>query len=256
VKPTDADMPHSEKSLWVFRIYTPQATSISFHLKITAVKGNVVANWPPHPNLYADRTDRTVIDGDVSLSNAGTAQENVDGKDPAWTHPERIISWGTDSLDVTISNVNLQLQGGAPVPVDHYVLEYDNASFVPKLGNGDQAGARLVDASTDGKTFHFHIVPDNQSYDSPYGQKSRWGFRLMPRFGNDPTDCGAAFEPISPGFYHDYQNTMIGCQYYPWTMTYHVKIVAHGHSTANGVDGGLSTAVAQSSGPTPPTAAS
>src|SRR5581483_3805066 len=246
VKPTDADMPHTEKSLWVFRLYTSQATSISFHIRVTAVKGNAIANWPPHPNLYADKTDRTVYDGDVKLSNEGTAQENVDGKDPAWTHPERVISWGTDSLDVTISNVVFTAQGGAVTP-DHFLLEYHNATFVPKLGNGDQAGGRIEDKGTDGKTFHFHVAVDNQSYDSPYGQKSRWGFRLMPRFAGtaDPTNCFEVIDQTDPATYHDLQNTFIGCQFVPWDMTYHLTVVAHGHSTANGVDAGGSTAVAQ-----------
>jgi hypothetical protein len=234
VKPTDADMPHSEKSLWVFRLYTEQPTSISFHVQATAVRGAAIATWPPHPNVYADKTDRTVFDGPVSLSNEGTAQENVDGKDPGWTHPAHVISWGTDGVDVAVTDVSFNPQ--VPVTPDHYVLEYHNATYIPKLGNGDQAGGRVEDKGTDGKTWHFHVPVDNQSYDSPYGQSSRWGFRLMPRFAGtaDPTNCFASVEGSDPDLYHDLQNTMIGCQYVPWTLTYHLTVVAHGHSTANG----------------------
>jgi hypothetical protein len=242
-------MPHTEKSLWVFRLYTAQPTSIVFHIRVTAVKGNAVVNWPPHPNLYADKPDRVVFDGDVQLHNAGTVQENVDGKDPAWTMPERVISWGTDSVDVTVTNVAFSPTGGsspATAP-DHYLLEYHNATFIPKLGNGDQAGARLEDKATDHTTWRVSLKVDNQSYDSPYGQNSRWGFRFVPRFGGqaDPTNCFAAVEPVSPGLYHDLQNTVIGCQYVPWDLTYHVKIVAHGHSTASGIDLGPASSAAR-----------
>jgi hypothetical protein len=252
VKPTDADMPHSEKSLWAFRLYTKSATSISFHIQAAAVKGTAIASWPPHPDLYAEKPDRNVLAADVKLSNGGTAQENVDGKDPEWTHPDHVISWGTDTVDVTITNVAFNAQGGAVTP-DHYVLEYHNATFIPKLGNGDQAGGRAEDKGSDGKTFHFRLLVDNQSYDSPYGQKSRWGFRFLPRFGNDPTNCFGVIADADPALYHDVQNTLIGCQYVPWTMSYHLKVVAHGHSTAQGVDAGGATQVAQA--PTPPTKA-
>jgi hypothetical protein len=249
VKPTDADMPHSEKSLWVFRLYSGEPQAIQFNLTVTAVKGNLVANWPPHPNLYADKTERVIFDGDVKEHSTGTAQVNIDGKDVEWVNPERVISWGTDTVDVTITGATFSAQGGAVTP-DHYILEYHNATFVPKLGNGDQAGGRAEDKGTDGKTWHFPAKVDAQSYDSPYGQKSRWGFRFVPRFQGDPTNCYSDVGGSPGPAYSFVQQFIIGCQFVPWDLTYHMKVVAHGHSTAQGVDGSVDPNAGAQTAPT------
>ncbi|MEA3201862.1 MAG: hypothetical protein QOE90_3290 [Thermoplasmata archaeon] len=248
IKPTDADMPHSEKSLWVFRLFTGEANAITFNITVTAVKGNVVANWPPHPNLYAEKAERVIFDGDVKETSAGTAQGNIDGKDVQWVNPERIISWGTDSVDVTVTNPVFSASGAEATPLgspSSYLLEIHNATYIPKLGNGAAFGERDVDKATDGKTWRFQPKVDAQSYDSPYGQKSRWGFRFVPQFGSDPTNCLAG----TPDVFIDKQDVLMGCQFIPWSMTYHMKIVAHGHSTANGIDD------PNAGSPTPPTKA-
>jgi hypothetical protein len=151
---------------------------------------------------------------------------------------------------VTVTNVAFTAQGGAVTP-DHYVLEHHNATFIPKLGNGDQAGGRSEDKGTDGKSWHFHLTSDARSYDSPYGQKSRWGFRFVPRFGSDPTNCTKdAPDPL--GVYDFGQEFLVGCQFVPWDLSYHLKIVAHGHSTAQGVDGTVDPNAGTAT-PTPPT---
>ncbi|GEM_PF-1429021 len=253
VKPTDADMPHSEKSLWVFRLYTGEANAISFNITVTAVKGNAIANWPPHPNLYADKTERVIFDGDVKEHSSGTVQVNIDGKDVEWVNPERVISWGTDSVDVTVTNPAFSSEGSVVTP-DHYILEYHNATYIPKLGNGDQAGGRAEDQGNDGKTWHFPAKVDAQSYDSPYGQKSRWGFRFVPRFQGDPTNCYSNVGGSPGPDYQFVQEFIIGCQFVPWDLTYHMRIVAHGHSTATGVDGAADPNAGIAT-PTPPTKA-
>jgi hypothetical protein len=227
-------MPHSAHSLWVFRFWTGEPNSVYFNLTLTAVRGDrAIPAWPPHPDLYAEKPDRVVLDRQAQLQNKGTAQYAVDGTDVNWISPDKVISWGTDSIDITISNV--QYSPTVPLPPDHFVLEYHNASFVPKLGNGDQAGGRLVDQASDGKTWHFHIPTDLASYDSPYAAKSRWEFRLLPRY-QDPTDCGqAARSAVGDDAYGQLQEIVVGCQFVPYSESYHITIVAHGHSTANGV---------------------
>jgi hypothetical protein len=204
VKPLDADMPHQLKSLWVFRIYTQEPNAFEFNVTITAVKGNPVVAWPPHPNLYADRTERTILDVDQKIQSEGTAEQLIDGSDAGWQFPDRVISWGTDSLDVTVSN--LAYSSPAAISPPTFVLEYHNATYISKLGNGDQAGGRLKDASSDGKTFHFQIPVDVNGYDTPYGQKSRWAFHLIPSYSGG------------------------GDQFFPFTESYHLTILAHGHS--------------------------
>jgi hypothetical protein len=224
VKPTEADMPHSTKSLWLFRIYTGEANGFEFNITVTAVKGYDVVNWPPHPNLYADKIERLVFDADARMETQGWSQYWISGTDNGWVYPERVISYGTDRVDVTIAKGEITMNGAAPPrPPDEFLLEFHNASYLSKVGNGDLAGGRLDDKGSDGKTYHFSIKVDNQGMDSPYGQKSRWAFRFIARYsGNGCVDDGQGFTQ--------------GCQFLPYEMAYHMKIVATGHSTATGVE--------------------
>ena len=234
VAPTEADMPHQTKSLWLFRIYTGEANAFDFNITVTAVKGNKVVEWPPHPDLYADKTVRTVFDQDVKLSNKGTADYLVFGALPGWHHPERVISYGTERLEVVISNVLITT--AYPIPPERYLLEVHNASYLPRLGNSDQAGGRYEDPNSDGTTYRFEVPVDAQGFDTPYGQKSRWGFHFVPRFA-DVTNCFEAIDEADPDLYHFWQQFVVGCQYPPYELTYHMTILAYGHSTANeGID--------------------
>ena len=228
VAPTEADMPHQTKSLWLFRIYTGEANAFEFNLTLTAVKGNAVVNWPPHPDLYADKQVRTIFDGDVKLSNKGTVDYLVFANLPEWHHPERVISYGTERLEVEITNVVFTPTG--PFTPERFILEVHNASYLPKLGNSDQAGGRYEDSASDGTTYKFTVPVDERGFDTPYGQKSRWGFHFVPRFA-DATNCldGAPF-------YDFLQQFVVGCQWPPYELTYHMKILAYGHSTAQGVE--------------------
>jgi hypothetical protein len=196
------------------------------NVTITIVKGYDVVNWPPHPDLYADHPVRTVFDGPVKLQSQGTVDANVWGSDAGWVHPQKVISWGTDGVDVTITNV--QFSSNLPVTPSGWVFEYNNASKPPLLGNGAQYSGRLKDAGSDGKTYHFTIdltKDDGQAYDTPYAQYSRWGFRLVPQFDEGQSVC-----PDDPFL----QEFLVGCQFVPWTVTYNMQIVASGHSIANG----------------------
>jgi hypothetical protein len=229
LKPTDADMPHQTGSLWIFRIYSnSQMVWFDFNITLTAVKGYDVVNWPPHPDLYADKRDRSVFDAPVKLASKGTADSNLYGSDAGWIHPEKVVSWGTESVDIEITDVVFTSQ--TPATPSGWVFEYNNASKPPLLGHGAQYSARLTDSSSDGKTFHFNIdlkSDDGSAYDTPYAQYSRWGFRLVPRF-----DEGASQACVDDPFV---QQFLVGCQFVPWEATYHMKIIAHGHSIANGV---------------------
>lgn len=237
LKPTDADMPHQTASLWIFRIYSnTQMVAFEFNITITAIRGYDVVNWPPHPNLYADRPDRIIHDGPVKLQSKGTIDSNVYGSDAGWVHPEKVISWGTDSVDIEITNVAFTSQ--APIQPSGWVFEYNNASKPPLLGNGAQYSARLKDAGSDGKTFHFSIdltTDRGDAMDTPYAQYSRWGFRLVPTFDQAANVCIDGNNPVNPGVGRFVQQFLVGCQFVPWDATYTMKIVAHGHSTSEGV---------------------
>lgn len=208
VDPRQADMPHQTKSLWVFRIYTGEANSFTFNVTITAVKGHDVVDWPPHPDLYRDRPERVVFDGDVQAKYDGMHANLLYGSDANWVYPERIISYGTDRVKVRIER---QTWGGPteePAP-EKFELQFTNASYIPKVGNGDPAGGHLEPASIDGMTYTFDVPVDPQGYDTPYGTASRWGFRLMP----------------------------LDTRGMPWEMTYRMTITAYGHSIEDAGDG-------------------
>ena len=235
---TDADMPHQTKSLWVFRIYSnSQMVAFNFNITMSLVKGYDVVNWPPHPDLYADKPERIVYEGPVKASSKGTLDSNLYGTDSGWLHPEKVISWGTDKIDVTVTNI--QFHGDAPVNPDGFVLEYHNASKPPLLGHGTQFGGRLTDPAATGTEYHFTIdlgADRGDAYDTPYAQYSRWGFRFVPQFGKDDAQTCPSSIPLPTGgdIGPFVQQFLVGCQWYPWTITYDMKIVAHGHSTAAG----------------------
>jgi hypothetical protein len=142
------------------------------------------------------------------------------GSDAGWTSPQKVISWGTDTVDVTITDV--QFTGQAPVPPKKFEMQVRNASS-PFLMANFPNWAVLTDPGSDGKSYHFTIdlaKDRGDAMDTPYAQYSRWGFRLIPLWD----DTAGCLDPY-----------MAGCQWYPWELTYKMQIVAHGHSTAEGV---------------------
>ena len=229
IKPTDADMPHQTKSLWLLRIYSNTNMGwFEFNITVSLVKGYDVVNWPPHPDLYADRKDRIVTEGPIKIASKGSIDGVLFGSDAGWTNPQRVISWGTDSVDVEFTNV--AFNGQVPVPPKGFVMEYRNASTPFLMANGVAYGGRMSDPGSDGKSYHFtiDITKDRgDAMDTPYAQYSRWGFRLVPYW--EDTGVGMCVdELVFPGL-------LFGCQWYPWEMAYTLKVTAHGHSTASGV---------------------
>ena len=217
VAPTEADMPHQTKSLWLFRIYTGEANAFTYNVTITAVKGNSVVDWPPHPDVYADRTERTVLEGDFVTESKGLAEYYLYGTDANWQYPDRVITYGTEKVEVEITFGTIEAGGATPTS---YHLDFKNASYLTKVGNGDSAGGRLEDPASDGTTYRFSIPVDAQGMDTPYASKSRWGFRFMARF--DTTECPDIDQSLQQG-----------CQVVPYRLSYHMKIVAYGRSAAS-----------------------
>src|SRR5207249_3268028 len=144
--------------------------------------------------------------------------------DAGWTSPQKVISWGTDSVDVTLTGVTFNPT--APVPPKKFVLEVRNGSSPFLMGNFPNWASLEDKSSPDGKSYRFTIdlaKDRGDAYDTPYAQYSRWGFRLVPVWD----DTAGCLDPY-----------LAGCQWYPWDMAYSMKVVAHGHSTAEGVPAG------------------
>ncbi len=221
VEPLQTDMPHSVASLWLFRIFTDEPNMFSFNLTMTAVKGSAVADWPPHPDLYARGPERVIYEGAAETVVKPATDYLLYGEDSNWFYPERVISWGTDkvAVDVAIS----EFKGDNPMltPKQFY-LDFHNASFAPKMGNGGTSGGSAYDENTDGTVYHFEIPVDAYGYDSPYGTKSRWAFRMLASF--DEQNLETANDAIF----------CLNCVGY--TIKYAMKITAVGRSTAGDDD--------------------
>lgn len=220
VKPLETDMPHSVASLWLFRIFTDEPNEFWFNVTITAVRGNEIATWPPHPDLYANGPERVIFDGPAQTVVQPATDFLLYGEDSNWFYPERVISWGTDKLLVEVTDLAYASDVPAASPSEIY-LDFHNASFAPKVGNGGTSGGSAHDPATDGANFRFEVPVTAYGYDSPYGTASRWAFRMLASFDDGALGDGDAIFCTT-------------CS--PYTLNYRLKITAIGHSTAEGDD--------------------
>jgi hypothetical protein len=120
---------------------------------------------------------------------------------------------------------------GIPAAPKGFVMEYRNASTPFLMANGVAYGGRMEDPASTGTEYHFTIdltQDRGDAMDTPYAQYSRWGFRLVPYWEGDAVTGKCVDELFFPGI-------LFGCQWYPWDISYAMKVVAVGHSTAQGV---------------------
>ena len=224
IAPTDADMPHQAKSLWIFRIYSnSEMVWFDFNITINLIKGYDVVDWPPHPDLYAENSVRTVFEAPVHQESKGSIDSFTFGSDQGWIHPQRVISWNTKTVEVAITGVNFVGDADAVAPPTGFMLEYNNASK-PYLMANSVAGTRIEDPGSDGTSYNFMIDLSEDggfAYDTPYAEYSRWGFRLVPYWEDSVTESGCVDELFFPGI-------LFGCAWYPWKMDYTMVIKATG----------------------------
>lgn len=224
IAPTDADMPHQAKSLWIFRIYSnSEMVWFEFNITINLIKGYDVVDWPPHPDLYADNPVREVFNAPVHLESKGSVDAFTFGSDAGWVNPQKVISWNTKKVEVKVTNVQFAGDADAIAPPSGFMLEYHNASD-PFLMANDVAGVRMEDPGSDGSTYNFVIDLTSDAgyaYDTPYAEYSRWGFRLVPFWDDGTTESGCIDEMFFPGI-------LFGCAWYPWKIDYVMEIKATG----------------------------
>ena len=179
VGPRETDMPHSVRSLWVFRLTTDQAASVGLDLSVTVTKGRDVVDWPGHPDFYAETPARKVADRAVKTEMSGIKEGVLYDGGGTWAAPDKLISHGTTRL-VVIMNVTGVTTATGQQPTGFF-LEYHNATII---GPEIQFGERLGDAdfSNDLQSYNFEIPVDVNGMDGPYQPASRWGFRLMATF--------------------------------------------------------------------------
>lgn len=199
VAAVQTDMPHSMASLWAFRATTDRSDLTSFKVTVTIVRGADPPSWPGHPDFYAEAPTRTVLDADVHTKHEGIEQTALYGNGHGWIVPQKLISFGTKSLQIEVTLQGIQTARG--VPPDGYYLEIHNAT---DFGDEQTEWPRYEPISRDG-SMAFHALVDPNGMDGPYQPESRWGLRLQPTYGGQACP---------------------GC--IPYEIQYSIKVVASG----------------------------
>lgn len=205
----ETDMPHSVASLWVFRLLTDSpGPPKTLHMTVTIHKGDEVVDWPGHPDFYADADRRVVLDTTVKTRVNGIV-ENFLLYDQAgtWVHPDRLISWGTERLEVHITI--LGTSNDLDASPDGFYLEHHNATVIgPEVNSADSVKDETP--PPDLKEWDFVVPVDEYGMDGPYQPESRWGFRVRATYANGQ---------LCPGCFN-------------YDIEYAIKVVAVGSSTA------------------------
>ena len=210
VNPKETDMPHSTSSLWGWTLTTDKPDLAQVNLTITIKKGAEVVNWPGHPDFYAEKSARVVMDKDSKVHRSGIDEGLLYGSGSTWQAPEKLVSYGTGTLDVFLNITSTSSSNGA-TPAN-YFLEYHNATI---LDAEDQFSARVHDAENknDLKSYHFVIKVDPEGMDGPYQPSSRWAFRPTASF-TYTTIPGQGSVGLCPGCF-------------PYDIAYHITVIAH-----------------------------
>lgn len=216
VTPQMTDMPHSTRSLWVFRITSSVPDESTLPLTITVFRGRDVVDWPGHPEFYANGGSRVVMDQHVTTHMSGFESSMLYDSGGTWAYPERLISWGTQEI-VVIANVTSTSNALGAAPTGFF-LEVHNATVIgPEVTFGSRHSD--VKGNNDLTTYEFHILVDDVGMDGPYQPASRWGFRLMAVFATLPEN------PVANGL-------CPGC--FPYDIEYDIKVLALDHETGTG----------------------
>lgn len=185
VDPQMTDMPHSTSSLWVFRFTADNAEFTSINVTITAFKGREVVDWPGHPDFYADKAYRVVMDADVTSVLQGFP-DNVFYEGNDWEVPPLLISYGTKRVEV-FANVSAirSTRPTAQEPVAVYLAMHNatQVGFETDIFNyyADVRGEDNL------QSYHFVLPVTDEGMDAPYQPASRWGFALHVGWGQGPT---------------------------------------------------------------------
>ena len=209
VTPEMTDMPHSTRSLWVFRISTDRPESIDVPMQVTVVKGRDVVDWPGHPDFYADKPSRVVMQQHVTTRMSGLESAFLYDSGGTWANPEKLISWGTKEITVIV-NVTSATNAYGAEPTGYFLEVHDATIIGPEITFGSRHSE--INGANDLKTYEFAIAVNETGMDGPYQPASRWGFRLMATFADFdlPTGGGIGLCP--------------GC--FPYDIEYDIVVIA------------------------------
>lgn len=176
VAPRETDMPHSRSSLWAFRFVSERNEYARLNITISIQRGGDVPEWPGHPDVYADRVERVILDGAGRSSAPEYHEAWLYGNTPEWVHPDLIVAGGTGTLDVYVNITNVE--PGAFSEANQFYLIYHNASGLDSDTDYPYVQTAYDAAGHTDAFYHFTIGVHPDGMDSPYQTMSRWGFRL------------------------------------------------------------------------------
>ncbi len=174
--PKMTDMPHSTTSLWQWDFYsdgTAKPLYGSFKVTITVYKARNIEFWPGHPDFYADKPYRVLMDNKAGETRHFGFEELFFSQNRgSMIKPDFLISMGTANVELFV-NIT---QYSAPSEPTGYFVEFVNAT---------RATIHRVSALEDssGSFYHFSIPVHASAHDSPYADASRWQFRVLATFG-------------------------------------------------------------------------
>ncbi|HLE97715.1 MAG TPA: hypothetical protein VI997_10130 [Candidatus Thermoplasmatota archaeon] len=206
VRPVETDMPHSTRSLWLFRVVSTQPlvdATLTFEAAATIVRGEGVAEWPGHPDFYAKKPWRVVYDGPASTREAGFGgpvfgfNDSLEQKTPG-----KLVSYGTRTV---LAWINITSYQGAPgFEPTYWYLYFHNAT-----GDWYTADVFKKDNTIAVKNLLFTLPVTDDGMDSPYAPDSRWEFVLRGTKELDPLVTGLTCYGGCATYGVDYQMTII-----------------------------------------------
>ena len=221
------DMPHATTSQWAWKFIGNKAVGPAsaaaaglqipgdgrfesfvgqlpdFHVTIKVIKSAKVVDWPGHPDFYADKDFRVVLDRAARTSTVGITDSGLYGDDANIVRPDYLVSSGTGNLSVYINITNVKSPGD--VKPNRYILEYTNAT-----GRWFRTWGEELEPE---KSYHISIPVHYTGWDSPYAPTSAWQFRVIALYGTTSLPTGGAI-----GF-------CPGC--FPYEVDYHMTIIAY-----------------------------
>ncbi|HWG92168.1 MAG TPA: hypothetical protein VNZ52_15060, partial [Candidatus Thermoplasmatota archaeon] len=232
VSAIETDMPHASASQWAWKFignknlgpstsflsffdtqakYGPvESLPDDFNVKITVHKGDKIVDWPGHPDFYADKPYRVVMDKRGATHNTGIQDQWLYGDEANVIRPDLLISSGTGNLTFYLNVTSSKLNGAEMAP-DTFYIDYTNAT-----GRWDGAYTewnafvnRLTGNKTDSGAYHFDMPVDYGGWDSPYAPVSGWQFLVRSSYSQDTPARSFGFCPGCFPYEVDFQMTVI-----------------------------------------------
>ena len=210
----ESDMPHASASQWAWRFVGKPAivygnpVGPDFHVTITIHKSGKVVHWPGHPDFYADKPYRVVMEKAGVTRNAGIHDQWVYGDEANVIRPDLLVSSGTGNLTLYLNITSAKMNGVDMVP-DVFYIDYTNATgyWRGDYTEWNPAVNRLIGEKISPTEYIMRMPVKYTGWDSPYAPVSGWQFIVRPGY-------------YVPGV------VWLSPQTFPYEVEFHLTIIA------------------------------